>query len=47
MFSVATVTGFPDSSLNVTFAETFIGVAIPTNPSTGVKLTSPVVGSTV
>ena len=47
VFSTATVTGFPDSSLNVTFAETFIGVAVPTNPSTGVNVTSPVVGSTV
>ena len=30
----------------LTFAETFIGVAVPTNPSTGVNVTSPVVGST-
>ena len=46
-FSTATVTGFPDSSLNVTSAATVTGFAVPTNPSTGVNVTSPVFESTV
>ena len=46
-FSAGTVTEFPDSSLNVTSADTVTGFAVPTNSATGVNVTSPVEELTV
>ena len=43
----STVTGLPSSPGIVTLAATVNGLAVPTYPWAGVKLTFPVVGSTV